>query len=64
MRLDRPAADVVDELAELGVLAGVPVSRLLPGAAEAVPLLLVAATETTGEDEMAALESALREALR
>ncbi len=64
MRLDRPAADVVDELAGQGVLAGVPVSRLLPGAAEAVPLLLVAATETTGEDEMAVLESALREALR
>ena len=64
IRLDRPAADVVDELAGRGVLAGVPVSRLLPNEAEAAPLLLVAATETTAEEDMAALEAALREALQ
>ena len=64
LRLDRPATDVVDELVGRGVLAGVPVSRLLPGEPEAVPLLLVAATETTAEDDMAGLDAALREALR
>ena len=64
LRLDRPAAGVVDELAGRGVLAGVPVSRLLPGEPEAAPLLLVAATETTTEDDMAALEAALGEALK
>ena len=64
LRLDRPAAGVVDALAARGVLAGVPVSRLLPGEADAAPLLLVAATETVSEDDMAALEAALGEALR
>ena len=64
LRLDRPAAEVVDELAGRGVLAGVPVSRLLPGEPEAVPFLLVAATETVDEGDIAALEAALREALR
>ena len=64
LRLDRPAAEVVDELAGRGVLAGVPVSRLLPGEPEAAPFLLVAATETVDEGDIAALEAALREALR
>ena len=64
LRLDRPAGGVVERLAGQGVLAGVPVSRLLPGEAEAERLLLVAATETTAEDDMAALEAALREALQ
>ena len=64
LRLDRPAAEVVDELAGRGVLAGVPVSRLLPGEPAASPFLLVAATETTDEGDIAALDAALREALR
>ena len=64
LRLDRPAAEVVDELAGRGVLAGVPVSRLLPGEPEAAPFLLVAATETVDEGDIAVLEAALREALR
>ena len=64
LRLDRPAVEVVDELAGRGVLAGVPISRLLPGEPAAAPFLLVAATETTEEGDIAALEAALREALR
>ena len=64
LRLDRPAAQAVDALAGRGVLAGVPVSRLLPGVPEAAPLLLVAATETATEGDMAALEHALREVLK
>ena len=63
LRLDRPAAPVVDALAGRGVLAGVPVSRLLPGEAGAETLLLVAVTETATDEDMAALEAALREVL-
>ena len=64
VRLDRPAEPAVEALAERGVLAGVPVSRLLPGEEEAEALLLVAATETATEADMAALEDAMREVLR
>ncbi len=63
LRLKRPAAPLVEDLAERGVLAGVPVSRLLPGP-DFADLLLVAATELTSEADMAALEQGLREALR
>ncbi len=64
LRLDRPAEPVVEALAGRGVLGGVPVSRLLPDEDEAVPLLLVAATETATEADMAAFEEALRKVLR
>ncbi|MGQ9365904.1 aminomethyl-transferring glycine dehydrogenase subunit GcvPA [Azospirillum sp. A39] len=62
VRLAQPAAAVVDRLAERGVLAGVPVSRLFAGAHP--DLLLVAATETTTESDMDALAKALAEVLR
>jgi glycine dehydrogenase subunit 1 len=62
VRLPKPAADVVDTLAERGVLAGVPVSRLLPNAG-LDDLLLVAATETTSDEDIAALGTALEEML-
>jgi glycine dehydrogenase subunit 1 len=60
LRLPRPAAPLVDALAARGILAGVPVSRLMP---ERTNDLLVAATELTTEPDMAALDAALREAL-
>jgi glycine dehydrogenase subunit 1 len=63
LRLPRPAAPVVEALAAKGVLAGVPVSRLYPGEPALADLLLVAATETNTEDEMARFEQGLREAL-
>jgi glycine dehydrogenase subunit 1 len=44
-----------------GILAGVPVSRLLP---ERANDLLVTATELTTDADIDALEAALREALR
>jgi glycine dehydrogenase subunit 1 len=62
VRLPRPAAEVVERLAERGVLGGVPVSRLLPGAG-LDDLLLVASTETTTDSEGAALAAALKEVL-
>jgi glycine dehydrogenase subunit 1 len=59
VRLPRPAAEVVERLAERGVLAGVPYSRLEPGVMDDV--LLVAATETTTDDDIAALAQGLAE---
>ncbi len=64
LRLPRPAAPVVEALAGRGVLAGVPASRLWPGRKELADLLIIAATETNTEDDMAALTEGLREALR
>ena len=63
LRLPRPAAAIVDALADEGVLAGVPVSRLDPHP-DFADLLLVAATELNTEADMAALVIALREALQ
>jgi glycine dehydrogenase subunit 1 len=60
LRLPRPAAPIVDALASRGVLAGVPVSRLMP---ERTHDLLVAATELTIDADIDALDAALREAL-
>jgi glycine dehydrogenase subunit 1 len=62
LRLPRPAAPVVEELAGRGILAGVPVSRLLPGAG-LDDLLLVASTEVNTDDDRAAFAAALREVL-
>ena len=63
VRLPKPAAGVVEELAAQGILAGVPVSRLIPDAPELADLMLVAATELTEESDIAALAAGLREAL-
>ena len=62
VRLSKPAAETVERLAEKGVLAGVPVSRLLPGAG-LDDLLLVASTEVNTDDDRAALCAALKEVL-
>jgi glycine dehydrogenase subunit 1 len=59
VRLPRPAAEVVDALAERGILGGVPYSRLEPGVMDDV--LLVAATETTTDQDIEALASGLAE---
>ena len=59
LRLKRPAAKVVDELAERGILAGVPGSRLWPDDPALDDLLIVAATELTTESDCEALTEAL-----
>ncbi len=56
-----PAAGVVDRLAERGILAGVPVSRLEPGQPEVANLMVLAATELTGDGDIGALVAALEE---
>jgi glycine dehydrogenase subunit 1 len=63
LRLNRPAGPVVEALAKRGVLAGVPGNRLWPKRRELADLVVVAATETTTEADMAALAQGLREAL-
>ena len=64
VRLPAPAADVVQALADDGILAGVPVSRLIPGREDLANLLLVTATETTTTADMDALVDGLNEALQ
>ena len=58
VRLDGGAAEAVERLAGEGILAGVPVSRLHPGAG-LDDLLLVAVTETADADDLDALAEAL-----
>ena len=62
VKLAKPAAEVVERLAEKGILAGVPVSRLMPGAG-LDNLLLVASTEVNTDDDRAAFVAALKEVL-
>ncbi|MEQ8964239.1 MAG: aminomethyl-transferring glycine dehydrogenase subunit GcvPA [Azospirillaceae bacterium] len=63
VRLPRPAAEVVSDLAARGVLAGVPASRLWPERDDLADLLIVASTETNTGDDVAALAAALEEVL-
>ncbi|MGC6535379.1 MAG: aminomethyl-transferring glycine dehydrogenase subunit GcvPA [Parvibaculales bacterium] len=62
VKLPRPAAEIAEALADKGVLGGVPVSRLAPQAG-LDDVLLVAATEATSEDDIAALAAAMKEVL-
>ena len=62
VRLPTAAAPLVDRLATQGIIAGVPVSRLAPHAG-LDDVLLLAATETTADDDILALAGALKEAL-
>ena len=62
IRTPKPAAALVETLAERGVIAGCPVSRLAPDAG-ADDLLIVASTETNTAEDRAAYAGALREAL-
>ena len=57
--LPRDARDVVDALAAQGVLGGVPLGRLYPGAPELSCGLLVAATETNTAEDIEAFAEAL-----
>lgn len=63
LRLPVNAAVAVERLAEKKILAGVPVSRLLPEDKEAENLLLVAVTELVTERQMDQFARALKEEL-
>ena len=62
VKLGKPAAPVVEALAAKKILAGVPVSRLLPGAG-LDDLLILASTEVNTDEDRATLVSALKEVL-
>ena len=64
LELPRAAGDVVEALAKLPILAGVPVSRLYPDDPSLAHLLLVTATELTTDEDMRDLAKALREVLK
>jgi glycine dehydrogenase subunit 1 len=63
LRLSKDAAAVVEQLAARNILGGVPMSRLIAGKPELNNLLLVAATETTTDDQIEALAAALEDIL-
>ena len=63
IRLPRPAEPVVEELARMNILAGVPVSRLEPTQTDVRNLVVLAATELTTDDHIAALCAGLAEVL-
>jgi glycine dehydrogenase subunit 1 len=62
--LPKPATEVVEKLAERGILGGVPASRFYPSYPELADLLLVCATETASEEDAEAFVTALEEVLR
>lgn len=62
LRVNGDAAALVEKMAARGVLAGAPVSRLLPGAG-LDDLLLVASTEVNSDEDRAAFVAALEGAL-
>jgi len=63
LRLHKPALEVVDDLAKRRILAGVPVSRLLPDDKNSENLLLIAVTEMVTDKDMDLLINALKEVL-
>jgi glycine dehydrogenase subunit 1 len=63
LKLPKPAVDVANALADKGIIAGVRASRLYPHEPSVRDLLIVAATETNTDDDIAAYETALAEVL-
>ncbi|MBT3071573.1 aminomethyl-transferring glycine dehydrogenase subunit GcvPA [Rhodomicrobium sp. Az07] len=63
IRTPKPGAAVIDALADRGVIGGVPASRLWPDEPTLAHTIVVAATETTTPDDIAAFRAALEEVL-
>ncbi len=64
LRLPKEARPVVRAMAERGVLGGVSLGRLYPGVEALQNGLVVAVAETTTDEDIAALEAALKEVVR
>ncbi len=62
VRVQGDAADIVEKLAAKGILAGVPVSRLIPHAG-LDDLIIIASTEVNTDEDRAALVAALKGAM-
>ncbi|MGA7326124.1 MAG: aminomethyl-transferring glycine dehydrogenase subunit GcvPA [Rhodomicrobium sp.] len=58
-----PGEEVIDRLADRGIIGGVPADRLWPDDKALTKLIIVAATEVTSEDDIAAYGAALSEVL-
>lgn len=63
IRLTKPSRPVVRTMADRGVLGGVSLGRLYPGASDLENGLVVAVTETVTDEDIDALAGALEEAL-
>src|SRR5277367_4017750 len=63
LRTPRPADELIEALARRGMIGGLPVSRLLPGAG-LDDCIVVASTETNTEDDREAYVQALADCLR
>ena len=63
MRTPRRADELIEALAARGVIGGLPVSRLLPGAG-LDDCIIVASTETNTDDDRAVYARALADCLR
>ncbi|MEZ5854571.1 MAG: aminomethyl-transferring glycine dehydrogenase subunit GcvPA [Hyphomicrobiaceae bacterium] len=63
LRLPRPASSIVESLAAKGILAGVPVARLLPNESRLENLLVVASTEINTDADREAFVRGLKEVL-
>jgi glycine dehydrogenase subunit 1 len=63
IRTPRPATEVIEDLARMNILGGVPVSRLEPDQPELSRDIVLCATELTTDDDIAALVTGLREVL-
>ena len=63
VRVRANAAEVIDKLADKGVLGGVPVSRLIPGKSQHSDLIVVASTEINTDEDRAAYAKALSEVM-
>ena len=63
VRLPKDAGEVVEALAAQGIVAGVPGGRLWAGDPDMANLLIVAATETTTDADVAALAKGIADAL-
>ena len=64
VRLPKPSRDVVRAMADARVLGGVSLGRLYPGEEALRNGLVVAVTETATDQDFAALEAALAEAVK
>ncbi len=63
IRTPKPSAAVIDALADRGVIGGVPASRLWPNEQGLANHIIVAATEVTTPEDIAAYKAALTEVL-
>jgi len=63
IRVPGDGAEVIDKLADKGVLGGVPAGRLWPDVPDLADRIIVAATEMTTADDRAAYAAALKEVL-